>query len=149
MSFSYDDSLPTDKDKVRLLIGDTDSANASYSDEAISALLTDNNDDVYETAAQLADGLAAKYSGHQDIKIDGFNVSWGERAQSYRDMATRLRKTGKNAGGGFATPFISGTSISEMDTVRDDTDRNPSRFEIGQFTNPGNEPIERGEDYES
>lgn len=51
MSFTYDNSLSTDKDWVRFLAGDTVEASAALSDEEIAALL----------AEETATGAAKKY----------------------------------------------------------------------------------------
>lgn len=48
MSVTYDSSLPTDKDRVRLLIGDTDTDNALLEDEEINGLIG-SAATVYET----------------------------------------------------------------------------------------------------
>ena len=59
MSWSYDTSLPTNKDKVRVSIGDTDSSDQQLSDEEINALLTVHGS-VRSTAIAVARMLAAK-----------------------------------------------------------------------------------------
>jgi len=44
MTWSYDDSLPTDRDKVRFRIGDTDSEEELLSNETLDALLVIRDD---------------------------------------------------------------------------------------------------------
>jgi len=146
MTWAYSTSLAADKDRVRLYIGDTDTNNQQFSDEEINALLTDNADDIFETSAQFCDSLAAKYARSNSLRIDGFSISLDKRSDHYKALATRLRAKSGSTPGTFPTPVVTGISIDEMDSERDDTDRNPSRFEIGQFTHPGNAVIEKGDE---
>lgn len=146
MAWTYSTSLATDKDRVRLYIGDTDTSNQLFSDEEIEALLTVNDDDVFETSAQLAESLAAKYARYNTLKIDSFSINYKERADQYSELAKRLRASAGSVAGAYASPVVTGISISEMDSVREDTDRNPSRFEIGKHTYPGNDTIQKTEE---
>ena len=145
MTWSYDETLSTDKDKVRRLTGLTDTNNQRVSDEEISGVLTLTSNDVYETAALIADSLSGAYASRQDLKIDGFSVGSGNESKKWSDLAARIRRAGSLAQGGLGTPFVGGISLSEMDSVREDTDRNPSRFEVGMHNAPGTEPIEKNE----
>jgi len=142
MTWSYDTCLYASKDVVRLYIGDTNSSSQLFSNEEIEALLTVNSNDVFETAAQLADSLSGKYARSQSLAIDGFKIDYSDRASFYSNLATRLRRSGKTASGQFGAPFVSGVSESEMDAVRDNDDRVPNRLRIGQFDHPGTEVIE-------
>lgn len=54
MAWSFDPALPTDKDWVRILIGDTDVADQAIADETIAAILA-------EVIALGASANAAKY----------------------------------------------------------------------------------------
>ena len=56
MSATYDPALPTDKDHVRFLIGDTAVSVAKLSDEEIAAVISD----------QLVSGQALKYAAAAD-----------------------------------------------------------------------------------
>ena len=62
MSFTYDPTLPTDRDKVRIMIRDTDTANPDrqlYQDEEIDAVLALQASDLNLSAAFLLDGITA------------------------------------------------------------------------------------------
>ena len=57
MTFTYD--LTTDRGKVRLYAQDTVSANAIFPDDEIDAFLLANSNDVYASAADALEIIAA------------------------------------------------------------------------------------------
>lgn len=137
MSWSYDPALSTDKDKVRLFIGDTDTTAQLFSDEEISALLVSVPSPSL-AAALLADAQAAKYSRFSAISIDGASFAYQQRADMFRTLANRLRaQATATEAGGIGTPAVSGVSISEDNGVAADPDREPSRITVGGFDYPG------------
>lgn len=142
MTWSYNPSLATDKDKVRFMTGLTDENNQRVSDEEIAGILAMANDNVYEAAAMVADSLAGQYSSSQSLKIDGFSIDYSERATHFRDLAKRIRIAKLTAPGALGAPFVGGVSISEMESVREDTDRVPSRFRMGMHDAPGTDPVD-------
>lgn len=135
MTATYDPTLPTDKDLVRLYISDTDAANAEFQDEAIEAILTIEGSPLL-AAARLADSLAAQYSSRSDLTIDGFSIKFSDRAEAYRDLADSLRASAAAGSGGLAAPVITGVSLSAMQSVASNTDRPPNKFELDMFRNP-------------
>lgn len=145
MTWTYDTSLSLNRDKVRFLTGLTDTTKQIVSDEEIAGILSLKGNNVYEAAATIADSLAAKYSSTSTLKIDGFSINGGEKSDYYRQLADQLRKQGNRSGGKFSSAFVGGVSIPEMDSVRDDSDRVPSRFEIGMDENPSVSVVEQGE----
>lgn len=133
MSWTYNAGLPTDKDMVRFLLGDTDTSHQQVTDEAIAVMLEQYGDPYYAAAA-LAEGLAATYARSEaSISIDGYSSSGGNTsAQAYLDLATRLRGSAGSRSGAIGVPFIGGVSLGEMDAVDSDSDRPPSAFKVGQ-----------------
>ena len=100
MSFNYDPTLPTDKDKVRLKIRDTDTSNPVrqlWQDEEIIAVLAlaSVGGDLNLAAAELLDALAVnaallhKLEGIGDFKTDtkGMAAAIRESAALYRALA--------------------------------------------------------------
>ena len=140
MSFSYDSSLASDLDKVRLYIGDTVSPGLFSNEEIAAYLLIETN--VLLCAAALADGLAARFSKSVSFSLEGLSISNSIKADNYRNLADRLRAQAASGGGGaggaaiVGGPFVSGISLGAMDSVEQNTDRNPSRIKIGQDDNP-------------
>jgi hypothetical protein len=62
VSFSYDTSLPANRDRVRILISDTVSTSAIYSDEELDGLL-DLAGNVYQAASVALRARAASFVG--------------------------------------------------------------------------------------
>ena len=106
MPVSYDPALTTAKDQVRLIIGDTDIADAFLQDGEINFFLTaEGNVQLAAIAACLA--IAIKLARDADtVKIDVISLSSDKSAQYYLDLAARLR-TKLNQSGGF-TIFAGG-----------------------------------------
>lgn len=90
MSFSYDETLPTAKDRIRHMLGDT-AAPGLRSDETIQALLVSTSE--VETTAILAEGLAVEYAQQPDsVSIPGGpTVSFRSLISTWLDVAKRAR----------------------------------------------------------
>lgn len=90
MAFTYDTT--TDRGRVRLLLGDTDSDNALFDDDAMDAFLSLGNDEVLLAAAFGADGIASsekiilKVITIMDLKTDGATLAreWRMQAAAWR-----------------------------------------------------------------
>ena len=91
MTATYDPSLPTNRDHLRQLLGDTDTASPLLQDETIDAKLQAFG--FTEALAQLADGLASELSQRPDsFKEDGgVEYSWQHRVVQWRELATKAR----------------------------------------------------------
>lgn len=129
MTFTYD--VATSLGRVRLEIGDTDSNAALFSDEEIEVYLTDNNDNVLATAADLCDALATRYALKADTTIGSLSFKWANVSKSFADRAQVLRRRGL-----VSAPFAGGISQSAKDNHANDSDRVQPRFTRDQFTNP-------------
>lgn len=113
MSFSFDETLPTTKDRVRAVIGDTNSAAPLRSDEAIAATLAlyaGTASPVTDTVAFLALSLANEYRTRPDrvALADGSSYSWADRVKGWDQLARDIR-AGKVA---FDAVIASATSES-------------------------------------
>lgn len=99
MSFSYDPTLPTNRDHVRLLISDTDSATALFSDEELTSLLADETATgqalKYFAAARCLEILVAKWagSGRGEIEkqIDTYRVRRGMNENSTESLLAMIK----------------------------------------------------------
>ena len=144
MAFSYDD---TDLDTTtasgrlnvtRLLLGDTNSAEAQLQDAEVNFSLAQNGDNVYLSAAWLARVLSMEYAREVDIELDGIlSVSNTQLAKSYGDLAEDLEYQAKVTGSrlGVAAGGITKTSIS---AARQSANRVQPSFRRDQFWNPPN-----------
>lgn len=132
MTATYDSSLATDTDKIRLMLNDRDVTAAKFSDEEIAAtrLLHKNNQ---QAAAALAETLAAEYAGKPDISIDGASWNYKGLAEQYRALARALRKQVSELPGGIGAPVVTGISIADMKANDANTDRPADPFGAGRF----------------
>ena len=91
MSWSYNTSLATNKDKVRIKIMDTDTNSQEFSDEEINAILTDVAQDVTQAAYRLAKSLAFKYAKRATSKRAGpYSEDTTARAKLFSELAEKL-----------------------------------------------------------
>ncbi len=128
--------MAIDPDTVRILIGDTDSANQILTDDQITTLIAMYSD-TFNAAAGCADAIAALYSGGVSVSISGLiAVQQQQKAEAYRALATRLRVQALISQP-MGAPIVTGISQSEMDSIDDDPDREPNRFKVGMSDFPG------------
>lgn len=144
MAWSYNPaSLSTsDRDKVRLFIGDTDSQREQMQNEEIDYVLTVETSPTLAAAA-CCDLLAAKYSFQMNTENGSLRISAASRMQHYMDLADRLRKGGAGTIPGDATiinaeMYVGGASKDAKQTLLDDEDNYAGPFRLGQDDNPDN-----------
>lgn len=124
-------------DAVRILVGDTDIGDQKITDEEITFLLSQTNNDVYLAAAQSARAIAAKYASQVNSDFESISADLGDVSKNYYLLATKLDMQAKKFGSrGLGMPAAGGISVSEMDAVDEDTDRVRPKFRQDQFANP-------------
>lgn len=143
MVWTYNSALATTRDQVRFLVQDTNTSNKLLDDSEVDWMLTQETN-IYFAAAALADALSAKYAGVKSIDVDGLSVDYSGLSDRYAALAARLRRQAQASAGGIGLPFVSGVSVSEMNSINSDTDRVPNKFRINQnqFA-PDNPDVER------
>jgi hypothetical protein len=94
-------AIETDKDRVRLLIGDTNEEDPQLSDneveEAVSYNKVENEDEELVTnipaaAADCCAAIAAKYSRSFDFAEDGQSFNVAQRVSHYLALEEKLRR---------------------------------------------------------
>lgn len=95
MAFTYGgDPSANNRDKVRFLIGDTDSTNPLLQDAEILFLFNEWNSNAYIAAAHACDSLAAKFAGKADNSksVGDLSIStqFGQQADRYRSLGAQL-----------------------------------------------------------
>lgn len=117
MPATYDSSLKLKKDQVRFLIKDVTNltTDALVQDEEISWVLTKKSN-VYRAAALICDSLAVRLRGVTRRHVGDTEIEFGP--SDYRSLAASLRAHGALGD----KPFAGGISISEKQTLEDDTD---------------------------
>jgi hypothetical protein len=88
LTYSFDPTLPTAKDRVRDAIGDRDPAEWLRSNEEIEARLFQLADELL-TVVVMAEGLAAEYARRIDSYSEsgGVSVRWSKRVETWLEIA--------------------------------------------------------------
>lgn len=124
MSGSYDDALPTDRDKIRAILGDTNAADWLHSDAHIDAVLTWQGG-IDAAVAFLARELIARYARQPVVTTAlGETVNYSDRLRSWQrivDRADAGLTTDSTGSGGIV--MVSATYGATATT--DDLDRTP------------------------
>jgi hypothetical protein len=96
MAATYDPTLPTDRDWVRFLIGDTNvtpATDALFTDEEIDAVLTEQSNK-YLAAARLLSNLSARWAGAgrgvMSKRVDELSARWGVSGDTASALASRI-----------------------------------------------------------
>lgn len=132
--FSYTNNPDgSNVDLLRMLLHDTSSGSAKFSDEDLQWFV-DNSASVWYAAAEAADTLAARLTAAGASKqVGDLRIDYGGSAQEYRGMAQRFRARGSRA----AVPFAGGIFSADKETEEADTSRSVPSFKIGQFDYTG------------
>lgn len=110
-TYSGDPSL-SNKDAVRFLIGDTQSDSPLSTDEEIEWSLSINNDNIYRSAADIAEGIAAYFATQAETTVIGpIREENGRRAELYSKKAVELKRKAQEKGS--LTFYAGGLSVSE------------------------------------
>lgn len=128
------------KDRVRLLIGDTDDSRQQLQDEEIAYVLTQQTSTTLAAAA-CCDLLAAKYSFLVNTENGSLRLSAAARHQHYIRLADRLRAGGAGEIPGDSTVhdariYVGGTSEAVKETITGDSDNILAPVKIGQDDHP-------------
>ncbi len=123
MSFTYDPTLPTNQDKVRRMIRDTDVANLDrqlYQDEEVAAILTGTVQDLFLAAAELLEGLVVNAALlHKAEKIGDFTTDTKGMSAALLTMAKYYRGLSEDAPAfGFAEMNLS--QFNELELIVND-----------------------------
>jgi len=127
-------------DILRQLVSDT-AETPILQDEAYEVQILLGETNAYRAAAVLCRQLSAQFASKVDVKAGPVSVSNSDKAKAYADLATKydalaLRGLGEDPENlveseGFMGVILTGVSISEMASVKEDTDRVTSVFEKG------------------
>ena len=126
MSWSFDDSLSTDRDKVRLKCGLTDTDDQLLSNETIDALLV-IRPDITLCSIDCVRAVLAKLARDIDRSAVGMSASRSQKITHYEGVLRNLVKES----GGEARMKVGGISKDAADTLRDDTDFIKPSFSVG------------------
>lgn len=132
MTWTYSgDPSSHDRDKVRFLVGDTDTTDQLVSDEEIAYLLTEAGDP-YRAAHDACMAIAAKFTRKAQSKSVGdLSISYADRAAAFREQAAAiLRQAGRRD---VPTAWVRPDALVR---AGDRTTDNGVEFSVGQFDDP-------------
>lgn len=136
MTWTYTNPATSARDAVRFLLGDTDTTDQRVSDEEIAFALAQTGNSTYGAAALCARALAGKYATLVDTTVETVSTKYSQLRDAFSKLATQLEAQGKRYTGALGIPAAGGISITDMESAREDTDRVPTAFNMGQFDNP-------------
>ena len=118
MTWTYIDTLATNRDRIRFLIGDTDTNNQLLSDDEIVWVVT-QEENVYGAAATACRAIAGKLAREISRSSEGFSKSLSDQYRHYTELAETLdAKRGMT----YAIPSFPAGSIDSKDALVEDTD---------------------------
>jgi len=139
MAFSYSNTLATNLDRVRFLLGDTVEATAKFQDEEITGLLSLGNDPV-AAAVTCCYARASKLAEQVDVTMGRTRESTSQAAKAWMDLAKRLQESGGSmlpGYGGEVAGWVGGASKAEVEALESNTDRIQDMFGVGMHDYPG------------
>ena len=143
MSWSFNESLTTNRDKVRLKIGDTDTNDQILSNETIDALLTEHNSDVLLTTISCVRAIIAKFSRNLNRGAIGLTADMSLFVAHYQELLSDLIKQNR---GNSGVRYVSAFSDSRRETIESDDDFIRPFAAIGRDDHPGSGQNDAGDD---
>jgi len=133
MAWTYGaDPAGSNRDAVRLLIGDTDTTDQQLQDSEVDYFLglfgVAGDDRVVPAAIRSCEALAAKYARQVDTTNQGLSVGASKRSEHYRKLADDLRDLETTV----AEVFLGGNTYSEAKLMDENTDLIPPTFRRAQ-----------------
>ena len=131
MPFTYSDSVSTTRDRVRLLIGDTDSDEPLLMDSELDFLITLGGN-IYSVAASACETIAAKFAREVSKSVGGLSLGSQDRQAHYQSLASSLRF---QLALRVSIPFAGGLSQDEKNSNNSDPDLVPHLFsrDLGRY----------------
>jgi hypothetical protein len=127
-------SITTDVAKVRLLVGDTNSADWLMTDEEVSYFLSVDTD-IRLVAARCCDAIRGKLARNVDRSNIQLSAQRSQVMQHYMDLAAILRTEARGDQSEGAVAYLAGSSIAERDTQRSDSSIVQAVFQRGMDDN--------------
>lgn len=132
MSWTYDITLPTTRDQVRLRIGDTISTDQQMQNEELDALLAATGDNVNSASLAAARMLQARYARQVDKWVGDLKILASQRARAYASLIEEIESV---VSVGRGTPFAGGIRVDAKSTLSEDSSLVQPSFRRGMFDN--------------
>lgn len=124
--------------QLRILLDDPAGASQVF-DDTYYQLAVDTEDNLFYAGAMMARMFASHYAAKVDVTAGPVKIANDQKFQHYKELADKLDNRAKGGGGAGAIGTgiqLTGVSVSEMDTLDEDTDRFQGAFERGMHDNP-------------
>lgn len=129
-TWTYEADFTQDRDKIRLLIGDTSEASKLLFDQEISYALTRaNNNNILRAAAWACDFIASKFAREKSTSVQGFSVNLSNIFSHYKALAKKYRTMAKTS----ASLYIVKTRDDKL-VFTSNPDLIPPTFRENQFS---------------
>jgi len=119
VTWSYSNTLATNRDMVRLKIGDTDTNDQLLQNETIDALLTARSNSVVDASIDCIRAILAVFVREIDRSNIGITAS---RSQKFNQLESLLKQLQAEARTGHGGMFVGGHSRSDKDTIESNDD---------------------------
>lgn len=116
MTWTYAGTLTTDLDKVRLLIGDTDTTQQQLTDEELNFFISEE-ETLHTAAAAACRALASKYARKVHREVGDLKLYAEQMYQHYLDLAKELSVRGSS----YAVPSAGGVYTADKEAYESDT----------------------------
>jgi len=138
MTWTYNTALTTDRDKIRLLIGDTTSNDQLLSDEEITFIIT-QQPNAYYAAAQACEMIAGKFGRDVSTTLEGMSIAKRQRFENYIQLAEQLRVMAMRTTP--SQPFNAAQTKTNRDAYShiQDSDLVEPNFQLEMHDNPESE----------
>ena len=137
MTWSYSGNpASSNKDAVRFLVGDTDTADQLVSDQEVNYAIAEQASNNL-AAAMVLRALAAKFSRLVTNKVGDVSANCSDMAKAFQDRADALDPGGITTGTVLASPSFGGLSQSEKDAYDSNSDAVQPDFRKSMNDIPG------------
>ncbi len=132
MTWSYDPTLASDRDKVRFEIQDTETSDQLFSDEEIDARLAVASS-INATVIDLAKRLMLRFARLVDTTVGKVSESASQRYQAYKDIVDKLERDDA----AHCMPIFGGTTVANNEALDQNTALVQPKEKIDGDTNLG------------
>lgn len=134
MAWTYNSSLGADKDRVRFLVGDTNTDDQQLQDAEIEFLL-EQHGTLNLAAAAACRALATKYARYADKWVGDLKILASQKSEAYERMADRFEAEATAAFTSVSVPTAGGILVADKETQAEDDSLVQPGFRIGMHDN--------------
>lgn len=119
MSFSYDISLGTARDRIRSRLGDNDTQNVVLQDEEINAYLTLESDNEVRATRHAFRAALARLARQTDRVAIGIATSRSQRFEQMKELFALFEQESAAASGGIGVFGLTESDVTEVESDGD------------------------------